>query len=295
MKTKFIFYTTSLCVLFSIVHCKVQSTKYKKDLNILSVNGVDLHYKVYGTGVPLLFLHAGMLDHNMWYHQVRYFSPDYQVITYDLRGHGHSKIKDTINDYEYKDIYNLLEHLQIEQVNIVGCSLGAIVATDFAVVHPERVQKLVLLSPGLNGYLYPDSIFFENMKEYVAAAQQEDWAIALEHTLKIGVCGPNRNASEVDAGIVKYAKKRMETYLKSGQYLRQPQLLNPPAKERLANIQCPVLLICGGKDFEYVQKNIALLKQYLPYAQKEVMPQAAHLANMEFPKTFNKILKNFLE
>ena len=83
--------------------------------------------------VPLVFIHGVGLDHQMWYHQVDYFS-EYSTLTYDLLGHGKTpcdKDKLSLRDFS-NQLLNLLDHLKIEKMNLVGFSLGSLIALDFS-------------------------------------------------------------------------------------------------------------------------------------------------------------------
>src|SRR4030095_15664614 len=80
---------------------------------------------------------------------------DYQAIRYDMRGFGKSDVPN--RPYSYADDQkSLMTHLGVQKAAIVGLSLGAATATDFAIVYPESVQALVLVCPGLGGFKFED-------------------------------------------------------------------------------------------------------------------------------------------
>ena len=108
-------------------------------------------YEVSGSGEPVVLVHGFSLDRHMWEPQVAAFASQYRLVRYDLRGHGDSAgIEQPYTGYG--DLLDLLDSRAIAKATIVGLSAGSELAINFAIVHPERVTRLVLASPGLGGY-----------------------------------------------------------------------------------------------------------------------------------------------
>lgn len=109
---------------------------------------INLHYKVEGSGEPLVFIH-GLSDSLLYWEPLASdLKNDYLIIRMDLRGHGESELGNdeiTIGLYA-DDLINLLDDLNIVNVNLIGFSLGSVIALDFALKCPERVSSLVLMS-----------------------------------------------------------------------------------------------------------------------------------------------------
>ena len=107
-----------------------------------------LNYVVEGEGETLLFIHG--LSDNLLYWEVlaSFLKKDYRILRVDLRGHGESPLgSDEISvDVYSDDLKSLLDELNINNVNIIGFSLGGSVALDFAIKHPDMVSSLVLMS-----------------------------------------------------------------------------------------------------------------------------------------------------
>lgn len=116
-----------------------------------------MNYKVEGKGEPLLFIH-GLSDNLLyWEFLANNLKNDYQVIRVDLRGHGESELGNdeiTIDSY-VDDLINILNKLNVDKVNLIGFSLGGVIALDFTVKYPEKVYSLVLMSSfaKIDGYL----------------------------------------------------------------------------------------------------------------------------------------------
>ena len=96
--------------------------------------------------IPLVFIHGVGLDHQMWDYQINYFN-EYSTLTYDLLGHGKTPCdKDKLSLKDFSDqLLELLDHLEIEKINLIGFSLGSLIALDFSSHFQKKVEKLILI------------------------------------------------------------------------------------------------------------------------------------------------------
>ena len=129
-----------------------------------------LYYEVHGTGRPLVLIHGGNLDAGMWDEDVPVLAKTFRVVTYDVRPYGRSG--PATPDYAWhEDLRALLDHLKIERADLVGLSLGARLAINFALAYPSRVDRLVLAGPGVDGWPFaPDP----QLAALIAAAKARD-------------------------------------------------------------------------------------------------------------------------
>jgi pimeloyl-ACP methyl ester carboxylesterase len=114
----------------------------------VAVNGVNYYYAVYGAGEPLLLLHGGLGQIEMFGPNLTRLARSRQVIGVDLQGHGRSSLGDreiSLVDMG-SDMAGVLKALGYERVDVLGYSMGGGVAFQFAVQHPEMVRRLVLVS-----------------------------------------------------------------------------------------------------------------------------------------------------
>ena len=96
--------------------------------------------------VPIVFIHGVGLDHQMWDYQTNYFD-EYSTLTYDLLGHGktpHIKEKLTLKDFS-QQLLDILDYINIDKINLVGFSLGSLIALDFASSYQNKIEKLILI------------------------------------------------------------------------------------------------------------------------------------------------------
>ena len=123
---------------------KIVSTFYTKD---------GTAFKSYGDQTSsLIFIHGVGMRGDVWSPQVEYFSNDYQVITYDFLGHGESPLppEEPILDDYVEQLNNLLKHLDLSLISLVGHSMGALISVAFAIRYPDKVKALVPINIAFN-------------------------------------------------------------------------------------------------------------------------------------------------
>ncbi|NJO12226.1 MAG: alpha/beta hydrolase [Gammaproteobacteria bacterium] len=128
---------------------------------LAAVNGVNYYYAVYGTGEPLLLLHGGLGQIEMFGPNLTRLAQTRQVIGVDLHGHGRTALGEreiSLVDMG-NDMAGVLQKLGYDRVDVLGYSMGGGVAFQLAVQHPDRVRRLALLSAGYaqDGF-YPEML-----------------------------------------------------------------------------------------------------------------------------------------
>ena len=94
---------------------------------------------------PIVFIHGAGLNKDIWKPQID-FLKDYTTLTYDLLGHGKTplqKSKVNFNDF-YEQLLSLIDELKLKKIHLIGFSLGALIARDFASKHSERLCSLII-------------------------------------------------------------------------------------------------------------------------------------------------------
>src|SRR5712691_3775284 len=135
---------------FFVLGGEMAVAKEKEHAGIAYVNGTSLYYELAGKGPAVVLVHGGLVDSRLWDDQMKAFSKSYHVVRYDLRGFGRSRAAtDPFSHIE--DLRAVLDFLKIERATVIGLSLGGIIAADFTLEYPERVERLVLVGAGLRG------------------------------------------------------------------------------------------------------------------------------------------------
>lgn len=139
-------FLTNLLVIFLSV---VVSGQSKPTSGYAPVNGLKMYYEIHGSGEPVVLLHGAFMamsgDWNDW---VGELAKTRKVIAVEMQGHG--RTSDIKRDVTYEnladDVAGLLDHLKVQNADIVGYSLGGGVAMQCAILHPEKVRKVVSIS-----------------------------------------------------------------------------------------------------------------------------------------------------
>jgi pimeloyl-ACP methyl ester carboxylesterase len=118
-----------------------------------SINGLNMYYEVYGTGTPLVLIHGGGSTIESTFGRVLpSFAKNHKVIALELQAHGRTKDIDRPLSFEQDadDVAGLLKHLNISKADIFGFSNGASTTLQFAIRHPQLVNKIIVASTFYN-------------------------------------------------------------------------------------------------------------------------------------------------
>jgi len=257
-----------------------------------TINGARIHYEREGEGVPVVFLHAGVADSRMWDPQAHVFAKHFDVVRPDMRGFGKSELPPT-RWSPVEDVLALLDELHLKPIHLVGCSIGSSVAIDFALQHAERISKLVLVGPGINGANFGER-YPEVFAEVSAADEANDMEAVNRAEMHLWLDGPRRAH-----GYVQEPLRRLFLDMNGGNvnadWASAPtDKLDPPAVERLREITAPTLVVVGDEDAPPIFDAVDLLMEKVPHARKAVIHDAAHLPNLEHPHEFNRLVLEFL-
>src|SRR5690242_18622677 len=179
----------------------------KFDSGMAIVNGTSLFYEVAGQGHPLVLIHGGYSNRHLWDDQFEALAQSYKVIRYDLRGYGNSAVvtADTPLYADWQDLYGLLQYLEIEKAYLLGQSGGAATAIDFTLEHPEMVDALILVAPGVSGFDFQQWIQESPLRENFAmldeAFASADVSRMIEFSLPLWTDGPARTPEQVNASV----------------------------------------------------------------------------------------------
>jgi pimeloyl-ACP methyl ester carboxylesterase len=274
--------------LLSISHATLAQKPASTRAGIADVNGTRLYYETTGSGPHVVLLHGGNLDSRMWDDQVPFLAKSFTVTRYDIRPYGRSGPAEK-GFSSVDDLAALMDFLGIERASLVGLSLGGRIAIDFALTHPDRLDKLVVMGPGLTGF--PFNQKDEAVLAMLAVAKKGDANAAMDLWLKHPMMAPAMARPELATRIRPIAmdNARIWTNLAVGE--RVP---NPPAIERLGEIRAPTLVIVGARDVPDIQQIVKLLAAGIRGARVEVIPDAAHMPNMEDAPRVNRLLGEFL-
>lgn len=234
----------------------------------------------------ILFIHAAFVNHNMFQAQIDYFQDKYNILTLDIIGHGKStKVQkgDSI-DKMSSWINKILKTEKIEKIHIVGISLGAVLAQDFANQYPEAVQSLACFG----GY---------DINNFDVRMQRENGASQMRMMFKAifsvkWFAEANRKISAYTLQAQKdFYEMNIQFPKKSFMYLAS---LNSMINVRQAKPRnYPLLIGCGKYDIPMERTAVEVWKKNEPECCVVIFDGAGHCVNMDVPNQFNAAMEEF--
>lgn len=257
-------------------------------------NGADLYAEAIGSGPPILLIHSGVTDSRMWDDLWAPLATNHTVIRYDLRGHGRSTIPPTPYAH-HSDARAILDAWEIDRAMVIGASMGGGVALDLALTCPDRVAGLVLINT-LAGMDTPSPELRAGWDAVNAAWEAGDLDGATELELRMWVDGPFRQPHDVDLTVRERVRAMDRALLARAaeQEAAEELDLDPPTRDRLGDIRCPVLLLVGLLDLPDALVSATTLEAALPTVRRVDIPGAAHLPSMERPAAVESAMATFL-
>ena len=242
-------------------------------------------YDVRGSGPTVVLIHGGILDRRMWNNEAHEWASRFRVVRYDLRGHGRSD-NITTPFSAIDDLASVLDAVGARRAHLVGLSLGSRVALDFALTHPDRVDRLVLAGPFPSGMPVTERI--PGLDSLIAAATRGDVQRAAAVTADMpAFAAPPDKAMWVRSIVMSNAR----VYGQSPTAERQ---LSTPAMLRLADVRAPTLIILGDREGRDIKAAADSLARGIHGAQRVVVPGAGHLVNVWAEGEFSRIVTAFL-
>jgi 3-oxoadipate enol-lactonase len=262
-------------------------------MKTMRVNGIDLAYVIEPGARPgrpwMVFSHSLAADHSMWWPQVDVFAASYNVLRYDTRGHGASGAPEGPYSLELlaDDLLQLLAALEIPRCHYVGLSMGGMIGQAAVLRDPQPFATLVLAdtSSRIPPELHP---VWESRIASVSTPQGMD-AVA-QSTLERWFTAPFRaREPEAIARIDRLIRAtKVAGYVGCSRAIMQLDLT-----DRLAQVACPVLVLVGDQDPGTPPAMSEAIARAIPGSQLEVIPQAAHFANVEQAERFNSLIRRF--
>ena len=252
-----------------------------------NIGGINLYYEVSGKGQPLLLIHGLGASTRDWEFQVPEFSRTYQVITFDLRGHGQSDKPPgpyTI-PLSASDTAGLLKALGVGPAHIVGLSLGGAVAFQLAVDSPSLLRTIVIVNSGPAGFRdTPEDRL--GLEQRIQIVKQQGMR-AMGQVLSQRLFPKPEHASLRATFVERWAENDPRAYMDATRALDGWDVT-----DKLGSIRTPTLVISADQDYTPVAVKETYVK-LMPNARLVVIPDAHHATPMEQPLKFNAALTEF--
>jgi 3-oxoadipate enol-lactonase len=255
----------------------------------LRVGDVALYYEKVGQGEPLLFVHGLGSSSRDWEYQVPFFAQDYEVVVYDVRGHGQSDKPPGPYSIPLfaRDLAGLIEGLDIAPAHVVGISMGGMIGLQLVVDRPELVRTLGVVNSA------PDMVVRTWRQRF------EVWQRLLVAPLlgmdKVAEVLGQRLFPKVEQGelrelfIERWAENDPHAYQEAVK-----AIVGWTVDEHLGLIACPVLVVSGDHDYTPPEFKAAYVER-IPQGELVVIEDSGHGTPVDQPEAFNQALAAFLQ
>ena len=274
-----------------------KATLHGRDLSFLDSGGA-------GDDSALLFVHGLLGSRRSWRHLVDKLDPHYRVLAPDLFGHGASA--KPIGDYSLgahaATLRDLLDHLAVDRVTLIGHSLGGGIGLQFCYLFPERVERLVLVSSGglgrdvsplLRAATVPGA---EWVLPLVASSWVRESVDTAARVLQRAGWRPSPMLAEGwhGFGSLREADTR-RAFLSTARGVIDPGGQTVTAHDFLPLVSdVPTLIVWGSNDRIIPVSHATAAHQTLPESRLEIFEQAGHFPHLDQPARFASVLSAFI-
>jgi pimeloyl-ACP methyl ester carboxylesterase len=271
---------------------------WSRHLHQTEIGGRSVNWCDYGEGPAVLLIHGLGGSWQNWIENVRATGQSHRVIAPDLPGFGFSEMpSEDISIPGYgRTLSDLCEHLGIETASVVGNSLGGFVSAELTIQRPDLVERLVLVSAA--------GISINNLRrEPVVVWGRVNTAIATRLAVRTEPVLRRRHLRHaVFSTIVRHPTLvPQDTLYELAAYSGRPGFM--PAlyshmeydfRDRLEDIECPVLIVWGDKDMVVTPRDAEEYERILSSSRKVVFEDTGHLPMVERAPEFNELVNGFL-
>ena len=237
---------------------------------VVHINDFNMYYEIHGSGEPLLLLHGFFGCGQVWYPFVETLAEDYQLIIPDLRGHGQSTNPSEVFTHRQaaRDVFGLLDHLDIEAVSAIGISSGGMTLLHMAVDQPQRIHALVPVGA---------TIWFPMQTREI----QREFSVGDLPPALVECTG--RGDAQLD---------QLASQFRSMRHSYEDMNLTPP---QLAAIEARTMIVHGEND-EFFPLDIPLeMYRNIPDASIWIIPEGDHIPIYDPLVRFAEVVLRFLD
>ena len=248
----------------------------------------DIFAEDIGSGPPLVLVHGFLGSSDMWSPQVDFFKNDFRVIAPALPGFGKSNNLNSCDSIECmaKAILDLLEKKEIENYNLLGHSMGGMIAQEIAKIAGDKILKLICYGTGPRGNIPGRFETIDQSRERLkinglkvtAHRIAKTWFVEEDKSKYFYLCdeaGKQTSIEATDNGLV--------------------AMKNWNGVENLKNIKNETLIIWGDQDKAYNFNQVETLNNKISNSDLKIIRGCSHNVHLEKPEEFNIILKKFLK
>jgi pimeloyl-ACP methyl ester carboxylesterase len=267
----------------------------------VTVRGSPLNVIDMGGGDALIFIHGLGGCWENWLEQLPVFAQAHRVVAFDLPGFGASPLsaEDVSVPSFVRTVLDLMAALGIDRANVVGNSMGGLIAAELAVDAPERVERLALAAPAGIPFVYRPRQLPKVLVLFPLVAGVAGWvganADSAAHRPRARRLLMRFVADHPDEISAPLAAEQLRGVGKPGFRLALEALVDYSIRERLREISCPTLIVWGEHDHVLPVRHADVYAREIEHARKVVFAETGHVPQFERPAEFNALLRELLE
>lgn len=248
-----------------------------------------IYYSIEGVGDRVMVLASSLgATTEMWNEQAADLSSDYRVLRFDARGHGRSDPDGSVADISHlaADALAVMDAVGADKVDFVGLSLGGMIGQWLAVHRPERLRSLTLCATGAS--LGPAQVW----ETRAAAACESGLSTMVDASRSRWFTGRflSENPKRVEELLDALRDVDASSYAACCRVIRDFDM-----SDEIHKISVPTLLIAGANDPATPVGKLEEIQARLPGAELVVVPEAAHILNVEQPTVVTAAIRRFME
>jgi len=240
----------------------------------------------------IIFLHGFPFNHTMWDEQARLCEPRFQVMNHDLRGHGRGELGGGQYLFEFfvDDLLHLMDTQNIDKAILCGLSMGGYIALRMTERHSDRIQGLILCDT--RSEADSDQAKLNRAADF-RLIQKEGLPAFADRFLKKALAPSTCIKNPALAATVKQMITLNSITGVQGVLIALATRTDTTAA--LATFQVPTLILVGAEDPITPPAAAAALQSQIAGSRMAIIPEAAHLSNLENPQAFNVQFLDFLK
>jgi len=262
----------------------------------VKVNDIQMFYEVHGEGFPLIMI-MGLTGNTNWWDPrwIETLSEKFKIIAFDNRGAGRTDISD--REYSIKlfadDTAGLMDALGISRANVLGLSMGGMIAQELVLNYPEKVKKLVLCATHCGG-----AKSVQASEEVLGILTADKRGMSAEEVARMTI--PLlftedfiKNTPGVEELVIEQITKNP---ISNEAFMRQMSaIMNFDAYDRLSQIKTPTLILHGKQDILVPPENGSILEKAIPGSRLVSFENSAHGLMEETEEVLDTILEFLAE
>lgn len=262
-------------------------------MSTIKANGIEIHYEQHGNGPDLVMIMGLGAHSGAWALNVPQLAERYRVTVFDNRGCGRTSAPD--EPYSMggmaEDTAALMDAIGMDRAHIVGASMGGMIAQEFAINHPGRVNRLVIAC---------SRMIASELRRKVSMAQRALWASDLPRDVVSAIQMPWSSTPGIlqdeSLPLAALALQAKDPYpIAKHAYLRQlDATLAHDTVARLGRITAPTLVLVGAEDILTPPHESVALAARIPGSELRILPRGGHGFTGEYAPQFNRAVVEFL-